>query len=89
MTEQAILSRTDRSAAIVTDRAPDLSPVMQVRDLNVSFQTRSSIVSVVRGASFALFEGETLAIIGESGSGKSTIANSLQLTPWKWASTMR
>ena len=44
---------------------------LEVRNLTISFRTNNGAVHAVRDVSFDLEEGETLAIAGESGSGKS------------------
>lgn len=58
--------------------------IISVTDLEVSFQTHKGLLKAVRGVSFELKKSETLAIIGESGSGKSVTAKSImKLLPKK------
>ena len=54
-------------------------PIVSVRDLEVGFQTmdRRATVKAVDGVSFDVRRGETFGIIGESGSGKTTIGRAL------------
>ncbi|MDX1563312.1 MAG: ABC transporter ATP-binding protein, partial [Gammaproteobacteria bacterium] len=64
------------------DQAADDPAVLAVDDLHVEFDTYGGIVKAVRGASFNVRAGKTLAIVGESGCGKSvTVQSILGLIP--------
>ncbi|TXY30039.1 dipeptide ABC transporter ATP-binding protein, partial [Vibrio mimicus] len=51
--------------------------ILQVIDLNVSFPTSTEHFHAVKGVSFDLYRGETLSVIGESGSGKSVTSSAI------------
>ncbi|MGK5627275.1 ABC transporter ATP-binding protein [Streptomyces sp. URMC 123] len=58
--------------------APAPAPVLSVRDLSVRFRMRGGRhVAAVSGATFDLAPGECLALVGESGCGKSVLASAL------------
>ncbi|MFA1550541.1 ABC transporter ATP-binding protein [Actinomadura chokoriensis] len=62
---------------IKDDPAPEPEPLLRVDDLHVRFRVRGQDVHAVNGLSYTLDEGETLAILGESGSGKSVAAQAV------------
>ena len=53
------------------------SPILDARDLAVTFRTKSGDVHAVKSISFAIAPGETLGLVGESGSGKSVTSLAL------------
>lgn len=54
-----------------------MSNLLELNNLCVSFKTEEGEVQAVRGVSFKLNKGETLAIVGESGCGKSVLCKSI------------
>ncbi len=70
------VTTTEQDAARPAERASG-PPLLAVDGLTTYFFTRRGIVKAVDGVSFSLAAGETLAIVGESGCGKSVTALSL------------
>ncbi len=78
-------AQATESAAAQSQLAPMSIPhvalapnvVLSVRDLWVEYQARRGQVQAIRSVSFDLHQGESLALIGESGSGKTTMALAL------------
>ena len=59
-----------------------MDDILRIEDLHVSYRERDRTVRAVDGVDLALRRGTTLAIVGESGCGKTTIALSiLNLVP--------
>ncbi|PWI11855.1 methionine ABC transporter ATP-binding protein [Streptomyces sp. NWU339] len=51
--------------------------LLEVRDLHVEFHTRDGVAKAVNGVGYGVDAGETLAVLGESGSGKSVTAQAV------------
>ncbi|HYO07801.1 MAG TPA: ABC transporter ATP-binding protein [Tepidisphaeraceae bacterium] len=73
------------TAAAPVDRSratPGAKPLLEVRDLNIAFDTERGQVRPVRDVSFSIYPGQTVALVGESGCGKSVTSLSvLRLIP--------
>ncbi|MBF0211448.1 MAG: ABC transporter ATP-binding protein [Desulfamplus sp.] len=50
------------------------TPVLEVKELAISYKTRKGEIPAVQGVNFTVGQGETIGLVGESGCGKSTIA---------------
>jgi oligopeptide transport system ATP-binding protein len=51
--------------------------LLEVEDLHVEFHTADGVARAINGVNFELYQGQTLAILGESGSGKSVTAQAI------------
>lgn len=68
------MSRKKNQVAFESSELPERKegrPVLEVKDLKVTFPSEDGAVHAVRGVNFSLQNGEVLGIVGESGSGKS------------------
>jgi peptide/nickel transport system ATP-binding protein len=61
----------------MTEKTLERDPLVTVKDLHVEFDVRDGIVHSVDGASFNIYRGQTLGIIGESGCGQSITAKAI------------
>lgn len=55
----------------------DVEPLLEIKDLEVAFQSSTGMVPAVRKANLTIYPGQSVAIVGESGSGKSTTAHAI------------
>ncbi|MFF4591350.1 ABC transporter ATP-binding protein [Streptomyces sp. NPDC001388] len=67
----------EETAPVPAPREGDDAPLLEVRDLHVEFHTREGVVQAVNGVNYSVKAGETLAVLGESGSGKSVTAQAV------------
>lgn len=65
-----------RTSDIIIEEAGTAAgrPLLEIKDLAITFATGGGDVQAVRNAQLTIMPGETVAIVGESGSGKSTTA---------------
>lgn len=54
-----------------------MTPLLAIKNLTVDFQVEEGVLQAVRGVSLSINEGETVAIVGESGAGKSQVFHAL------------
>nr|WP_010316269.1 ABC transporter ATP-binding protein [Saccharopolyspora spinosa] len=59
------------------DKKAPAERLLEVDDLHVEFRTRDGVAKVLNGVSYHVDAGETLAVLGESGSGKSVTAQTI------------
>ncbi|MFF5423219.1 MULTISPECIES: ABC transporter ATP-binding protein [unclassified Streptomyces] len=73
------MTTIDKTAAVPAPRDGETheGPLLDVRDLHVEFRTREGVAKAVNGVSYSVSAGETLAVLGESGSGKSVTAQAI------------
>jgi oligopeptide transport system ATP-binding protein len=73
------LTTIDQTADVPAFRTgeADGTPLLEVRDLHVEFHTRDGVAKAVNGVNYSVSAGETLAVLGESGSGKSVTAQAI------------
>ena len=71
-------TQTTESQTSLGDQPLDPNaPLLKVEDLHVEFRIEDGVVKAVNGLSYTLDQHETLAILGESGSGKSVSAQAV------------
>jgi peptide/nickel transport system ATP-binding protein len=75
--DETAIDRAASPAYAMTKTAEQAGPVIEVKGLQTYLFTRSGIVKAVDDVSFSLRRGETLAVVGESGCGKSMTALSI------------
>jgi peptide/nickel transport system ATP-binding protein len=68
------MAETGETATIARPRQAQSAPVLQVRNLEVTYYTDAGRAKALDDVSFTLNAGEKLGMVGESGSGKSTMA---------------
>jgi peptide/nickel transport system ATP-binding protein len=71
------MSQTTTTQPMMSGGTNPGQPLLEIKNLQVGFQTTEGLIPAVRGIDLEIFPGETLAIVGESGSGKSTTAHAI------------
>ena len=71
------MSKSNADRATGTRGEDANAPLLEVDNLQVEFRTREGVAHAVNGVSYSLQAGKTLAVLGESGSGKSVTAQAI------------
>ena len=71
------MSTTDEVAAASGGAPASATPLLSIRDLRTHFFSSDGVARSVDGISYDIFPSETLAVVGESGCGKSVTAFSI------------
>lgn len=71
------MTESQTSTRFTPGTRPGDAPLLEVKDLQVEFRTKAGVAKAINGLNFTLHAGETLAILGESGSGKSVTAQTI------------
>lgn len=56
----------------------DKKVLLSIKDLQVKFRVRGRILTAIRGVTLDIYENESIAIVGESGAGKSVFTKALR-----------
>ncbi len=78
MTDETAMSPAaegSASTAVADDTRTEV--LLEIKNLNVEFRTDRGVVNAVNGVNYRVHAGETVAILGESGSGKSVSAQAI------------
>src|SRR5260221_13489786 len=77
--ERARLAAVAAVFGVAAGRRGDvhMKPVIKLADIHKTYQTGEVEVKAVRGVSLEIFQGEFVALMGASGSGKSTMMNTI------------
>ena len=74
---EEVVDAAEKTTAALLERADEEKPLLDVRNLDVVLNTEDGRLPVITNLSFTMRKGETLAVVGESGCGKSMTALSV------------
>ena len=57
--------------------ASSMQGILEIQDLEISYDTRDGVVRALNGVDLSIFQGESLGLVGETGAGKTTLAKGI------------